>query len=541
MYGPLDSPDIPDISNLHMTFSNRENGVDDMTHRNYRNILLAIIVAFVIVPTIEISCDAKDQQGKTVMKSHLAGSWYPGSAEKLNMQLADFSENAATKPKDNVIALILPHAGYKWSGQTAAFGIKSINRKFKRIIVIGPSHHITMADTLSVPNVTHYQTPLGQTPLDRDFIDKLLKHSIFQNIPRAHTQEHSVQIELPLLQYAQKDFELVPIVTGQCSFETVERAANILRSLIDADTLVVASSDFVHYGRRFRYVPFTENIPAGIKKLDMGAYEHIAALDARAFFEYRKKTGATICGYIPVAILLSMLDKPVKVELAKYATSGELLGDYSNSVSYLSVVFSGAWPPGEKNVEPEPKSELSKTDKQQLLKLARKTIIYYLENNKAPTPSDLGIKPGPAMKTRRAAFVTLKKQGRLRGCIGDIIPRSALCDSVIRNAINATVNDRRFRPVTRPEADELTIEISALTVPKSVASAADIRIGADGVILRKGRRRAVYLPQVAPEQGWGIEETLTHLSVKAGLPADAWKNGAEFQVFQAEVFGENEL
>jgi len=181
-----------------------------------------------------------------------------------------------------------------------------------------------------------------------EFINKLLKYSVFQNIPQAHKyehgfQEHSVQIELPLLQYSRKDFELVPIVAGGCSLQTITKAATILRSLVDEETLVIVSSDFVHYGRGHLYVPFTENIPEQIKELDMGAYEHIAGLDAQGFLEYKYSTGTTICGYIPIAVLLSMLDEPVRAELINYTTSGELTGDFTNSVSYLSVAFSGAW------------------------------------------------------------------------------------------------------------------------------------------------------------------------------------------------------
>ena len=175
-----------------------------------------------------------------------------------------------------------------------------------------------------------------------------------------------------------------------------------------------------------------------------------------------------------------------------------------------------------------------------MLKLARQTLDFYLEQKKAPRVSDLSLQLSPAIQRQGAAFVTLKKHGMLRGCIGDILPRGPLYESIIRNAVNAGVNDWRFPPVVSGECEQLTFEISALTVPKPVNSADEIRIGIDGVILRKQGHSAVFLPQVAPEQGWNVNQTLTHLSAKAGLPEDAWKEGAEFLVFQAEVFGENE-
>ena len=183
---------------------------------------------------------------------------------------------------------------------------------------------------------------------------------------------------------------------------------------------------------------------------------------------------------------------------------------------------------------------LSDKDQKELLNLARRTIKYYLDNNEQPEAGQIDVAVTEAMQQKRAAFVTLKRDGQLRGCIGEILPRSSLYESVIRNAINAAVNDWRFTPVIRTECDKLSIEISALTVPRTVGSYNDVRIGIDGVILSKAGKSAVFLPQVAPEQGWGIEETLTHLSLKAGLSADAWKEGAQLEVFQAEVFGEDD-
>lgn len=496
-----------------------------------------------VAPAKEIAESQKDAPAapaKVVMRSTLSGNWYPADAGTLSRQIEEFFAKAEVAPANNIIALILPHAGYQYSGQTAALGLKTAGRQYKRIIVIGPSHYVPMEDVLSVPRATHYETPLGQIPLDMEFINKLLKHPAFQNIPRANENEHSTQIEVPLLQYAQKDFKLVPIVAGDCSVETIAQAGAILKSLVDDDTLVIASSDFTHYGPNYGYVPFRENIPEQLKKLDMGAFEYIKALDYKGFLEYRSKTGVTICGFVPVSLLLSMLDKSVEAKLIKYTTSGEVTGDFSNSVSYFSIAFSGKW--GQASaIKPEAKtSELSREDKKQLLALARKSLVYFLKNQRTPEASELNVTVSDAMKLQRAAFVTLKENSQLRGCIGDIFPRQPLYKSVISNAINAGVNDSRFRPVTESECNNITIEISALTPPAPIASAEKIRIGVDGVVLNKNGYGAVFLPQVAPEQGWDVSQMLTELSLKAGLPPDAWKEGASFLVFQADVFGEDE-
>jgi len=473
-----------------------------------------------------------------VLKSQLAGRWYPDDANLLSRQIDGFFKQADVNSMENVIAFILPHAGYQFSGQTAACGLKATDKLYDRIIVIGPSHRVRLEETLSVPRVTHYQTPLGLIPLDTDFIEKLLTYSLFQSMPFAHKYEHSVQIELPLLQFRQKDFRLVPIVAGDCSCETISKAGKILAGMIDNKTLVVASSDFVHYGPRYGYVPFSENVPEQIKKLDMGAYEYIAGLDGPGFLQYKRRTGATICGGVPIAILLSMLDSPTKARLIKYETSGRVTGDFSNSVSYLSVAFSGRWRNPEQVKSDNPSARLTTHDKQQLLTLARKTILYALEKKRLPQPGELDVAISPAMEAPRAAFVTLKKNSQLRGCIGDIFPQRPLYRSVIINAVNAAFNDRRFVPLQQSECSEIEIEISALTAPAPVDSPNEIRVGTDGMIIRKDGRSAVYLPQVAPEQGWNLEQTLTHLSQKAGLDPNAWKQGAAFLVFQADVFGE---
>jgi AmmeMemoRadiSam system protein B/AmmeMemoRadiSam system protein A len=493
-----------------------------------------------------------DLSAKNVLESPLGRmGWYPDDANALTKQIEGFFQKADVKEANDIIALIEPHAGYAYSGSTAAFGVKAANAKYSRIIVIGPSHQVAMPDVLSVPRLTDYQTAMGEISLDTEFINKLQQNPIFRDIPQAYQSEHSVLIQLPLLQYRFRDFKLVPIVAGQCSPETITKAASILKSMVDSGTLIVASSDFTHYGPNYDYIPFTQNVPAELKKLDMGAYEYISKLDSAGFQQYCSKTGATICGRVPIAILLAMLPAGTRPELLKYTTSGELTGDYTNSVSYLSVAFHGGWPApmphdvnqgdGQKQTAaraPKAGATMTADDHKNLLALARETIEFYLQNKRVLSPEEINIPIGEAMKVERAAFVTLKKNGALRGCIGEIFPTQALYKSVIVNAINAAVNDWRFMPVTIDEMKSIKIEISALTVPKPIDSYNQIRLGTDGIVLRKEGHVALFLPQVAPEQNWTLAETLTQLSLKAGLPSDGWKKDATFEIFQAEVFGE---
>ena len=507
---------------------------------------IVFIAASLLLTAIQ-GLSASEKQA--VFNSTLGGQWYPADSSTLKKDIDQLFQKTEVKPADNIIALILPHAGYQYSGRTAAMGLASLGKQYKRIIVIGPSHHVPMEDTLSVPQETVYQTPLGQVAIDTEFIGKLLKYPQFQVVQQANLPEHSTQIQVPLLQFSQKNFKLVLIVAGQCSPQTISKVASILNSLIDADTLVIASSDFTHYGPNYDYVPFKDNVQQQLKDLDMDSYKYIEKLDSAGFLEYRNKTGTTICGYIPIAILLSMLDKSSQAQLINYATSGQLTGDFTNSVSYFSVSFSGQWHKSAPVKQETNASGLTKEEKQLLLTLARKSIVYYLDKQQILEVPDSNI--SEQLKIPRAAFVTLniniksaltgpRKNTQLRGCIGDIFPRQPLYKSVISNAINAAVNDPRFIPVSKGELKDITIEISALTPPKSVNSFKDIRIGIDGVVLEKGNFRAVFLPQVAPEQNWSREEMLENLSLKAGLPADGWKTDANFLTFQAEVFGETE-
>jgi AmmeMemoRadiSam system protein B/AmmeMemoRadiSam system protein A len=497
------------------------------------------VVAVLLGTCLNVAIGA--EAARTDLRSSLAGTWYPAGEDALKAQIQRCFDKAGKEQSQDVIALIQPHAGYAFSGPTAAKGLALIGRPYTRIFVIGPSHHVPLRDALVVPRARSFQTPLGQIPIDEAIVDRLLKQPLFRDMPAAFDGENSVEIQLPLLQFHQAaygGFRLVPILAGQCSPEAISQAAAVLRTCVDPNTLVVASSDFTHYGPNYDYVPFKDNVAQGLKDLDMGAYAPIAAKDAKAFLDYQRKTGDTICGYIPIAILLCMLDPSAKVQLVDYTTSGKVTSDYTNSVSYLSVAFTGTWSARPDTAAPAAQGSLSDVDKKQLLALARKTIEAYLKNGKEPSASSLGAQVSEAMKVSRAAFVTLKKRGDLRGCIGDVLPRQALYQSVIENAINAAVNDPRFQPVTAAEVKDLTIEISALTVPQPVQSVDQIRLGTDGVILRKAGRSALFLPQVAPEQGWNLQQTLTALSMKAGLPGDAWREGASFQVFQAEVFGE---
>ncbi len=490
----------------------------------------------------------KRSPGMTYM-STLAGYWYTADEAELRRELRQYLDASGETRDDRVGALILPHAGYQFSGAVAAHGARVVEgRSFSRVIVMGPTHRVPMRNMIAVPDASSYQTILGQLPIDEQFVERLRRYPLFRTVPGAMPGEHSIEIEFPLLQVALGTFQLVPLVVGQLDDAAVREAADCLLAELDSNTLVVASTDFTHYGPRFDYVPFVTNVAENLRKLDLGAFEFIQRRDPNGFRRYIERTGATICGRDPVAVLLAMLPPEAEVRLLKYDTSGQITGDWDNSVSYVAAAIRVRWSPKPLRypVEKEPAVhtasevlQIPADDRAALLSLARKTIEFYFAHRRKPTAAELGIKITPAMRQIAGAFVTLHKHGELRGCIGEIFPTRALYEAVMDHALNAAFKDYRFPPLAESELNECDIEISALSEPVEVPSSDHIELGRHGIVLQKGSRSAVFLPQVAPEQGWDLPTTLTHLALKAGLGPDDWRQGCRFYVFEAVVFGES--
>ena len=275
-----------------------------------------------------------------VRKSPIAGSWYPGEKKQLQSQIEEYLAKA--KPaaiEGRICALISPHAGIQWSGQAAACGYKLLKgQKIKRVIVLGPSHYSGFRG-LATSAEEYYETPLGKIKVDKETSEALYKITLFQGPRNAELQEHSLEMQLPFLQVVIGEFLLVPLVVGELSVNDYAEAARALSPYLDANTIVVASSDFTHYGYRFGYQPFKENQRDNLKKLDEGAIKKIIAKDFQGFLNYVDETGATICGTRPIGIILKMLPAKAQGTQLDYYTSGDLTGDFSSSVSYASIAF----------------------------------------------------------------------------------------------------------------------------------------------------------------------------------------------------------
>ena len=470
-----------------------------------------------------------------------AGTWYPADPAALRSAIEGFVARAGeTGVRGDLVALVGPHAGLRYSGAVAGRAYAVLGRhRPRRVILIGPSHHARFEGiALPAPDLEAYATPLGDLPIDADAVLRLRGRPGFGGPASAHDPEHSLEMHAIFVAAVAPGVEVLPLVVGRLGPEDrVRDLAAELRPLLREGDVVVVSSDFTHHGPRYGYVPFTRDVPAGLRRLLRGAVGPLVRCDPEGFSRHLAATGDTICGREPLRLLLRLLPRRARgVELAS-DTSGRITGDYRNSVTYLALAYTarGGWA-GEGGRETR---VLTPEGERLALGMARRTLEVFLASGRVPGPEELGVPANGPWHEPRAAFVTLKAGHRLRGCIGHILPVGPLWKDLRDNAIAAAVRDPRFPPVTREELDRLAIEVSVLTRPRPVPGPEAFVVGRHGVILEARGRRAVFLPQVAVEQGWDLKTTLTRLARKAGLPPDAWRwPDARLRVFEAQVFGE---
>lgn len=476
------------------------------------------------------------------LASTIAGTWYPGTESEIRSLVSEWESNTAREvaSKDMPNVLVLPHAGWAYSGEIAWSALRLANgAKYKRVVLLAPSHRAWVENRLVAPEAAAVSTPLGEIPIDRDFVDRLALVAPVARNDKIHLAEHATQIEYPLLQLALADgFKIVPLIAGALGKDQMGMCARALSRLMDNETLLVISSDFTHYGNDFEYAPYGtkggEEVRNRVSEVDAQALEFIDNIDADSFAAHVAKTGATICGRVPIELALRALPHDASLSCIKYATSGDRDADYSRFVCYAAICGRVKWPE-------ENGAVLDANVRQCLLKTARKAIECALRGETfVPDASLRNFAGNSPLFAKMGAFVTLndKTTGSLRGCIGEIMPMRPLIEAVAARAVDSALHDPRFMPVTERELANIRIEVSALTPPKPVDSWRDIVLGRDGMTLEKGGCFAVFLPQVAPEQAWDLPETLSYLSQKAGLAADAWRVGAKFETFQAEVFHE---
>ena len=490
---------------------------------------------FNIVVLVFLYASAFSQETLQNRKPYAAGRFYTDHPDELKTQLQQFfSQAIRQRSEKNPLAIVVPHAGYVFSGGVAASAYNQIDpgSKFDRIFIIGSSHTSSFAGA-SVYCTGHFQTPLGIVKVDLELAKKLVKENeLLRNYPEAHQFEHSIEVQLPFLQHhLHTDFKIVPIVIGSSTVETSKKLAAILKPYLNEKNLFVISSDFSHYPD-YEGSHLADQATAYAIKTNE-ASNLIAVLKDN---EKKEIPGlvTSLCGWSSVLTLLYMTEQlpDLKVDLIQYKNSGDSsYGDKQRVVGYWAISF---FKPETDNVTTE--FLLCTADKTSLLKLAHETISEYIK--KRTTPEVDPSKLSKALRTPCGAFVTLNKNHNLRGCIGHFEANLPLWKVVQQMAIAAATQDHRFNEVQANEISQLKIEISVLTPMKRIKSADEFILGKQGIYIKKGNSSGTFLPQVAAQTGWSKEEFLGHCARdKAGLGCDDW-NTAELYTYEALVFGE---
>ncbi|MFQ5647458.1 MAG: AmmeMemoRadiSam system protein B [bacterium] len=505
-----------------------------MKRDNIAPALLMLVLLF--------SCGNSGQTGKSapteevipmekVRKPAVAGAFYPGDARRLTSQVDSYLSKAAPETlTGDLLALISPHAGYIYSGPVAAYSYKLLEGKtsYDTVVIVAPSHYLPFAGA-SVYQGGGYQTPLGVVPVNSGLSARLIKNSpCLEYVEAAHHKEHSLEVQIPFLQHTLKDFKLVAVVMGSQDWDTCQKVSHALVKTLgqEKNILLVASSDLSHYH------PYAEAV-----KLDRKVQSYVSAYDPMGLSKALSTRKCEACGGGPVITVMLAAQQlgAQKAKVLKYANSGDTAGDKSQVVGYMAAALVGKRQAVTVIDPPEKKEGLTDREKKSLLKLARQTIAQAVKGEKITgLPQE---ELTDQLREIRGAFVTIKKQGRLRGCIGHIVGRLPLYLTVKDMAKAAAMEDPRFSPVQEEELHELELEISALTPLKKVEDPEKIEVGKHGLLIKRGWHSGVLLPQVPTEYGWDRRTFLEQTCKKAGLPPDSWNSpDAELFSFTAEVF-----
>ena len=479
------------------------------------------------------TCNGNMAKEPRVRPATQANRFYTADARELSEEVDSFlALHAKDRQYEHVAALIVPHAGYYFSGNVAAAAYQSIpdNVQYKRIFLLGPSHHEWLDGASVNTEYDYYATPLGNVKVDvetarlltnTDGTDKT--DSVFFYSPRAHDREHCLEVQLPFLQRRLKDVPpIIPIIISTNDYHKLQRIAEALKPYLTEENLFIISSDFSHYPK---YEDACEVDARTGKAVESGDVERfIAQLEENARSGVRN-LATSACGELAIATLMLMMhDGGYEAKHLLYQNSGDIDNhDHSRVVGYHAFAVLR-------------KSEFSLNDeeKRMLKNIALTSIKDSLEGKRIAQPifnSQFSI-----FNSKCGAFVSLHKQGRLRGCIGHFGEDVPLHEIVAEMARAAAFEDPRFMPVTRDELDEIDIEISVLTPMRRIQNLDEFELHRHGISIRQGYRSGTFLPQVADEVNWTKEEFVSHCAQdKAGIGWDGWRD-AELYVYEAIVF-----
>ncbi len=490
-----------------------------------------LVVAFIIIigfVFIFINLANKNMP-KKIRPAQVAGQFYNANENELRNEIENYLEKAQVEIESNkkAKAIIVPHAGYAFSTDVAAHSYKTlVGQNIKRVFLLGNSHSAYF-NGLAIDDSDVWQTPLGEVKIDLDTARKLVESSDKINFDSsAHEGDHILEVQIPFLQTILKeDFKIIPIVFGNKDKQDYRELTQILKNILNNNDLIVVSSDLSHYPN------YTDANTIDQESLDIIQTKNISNLEEHITNTENKKISGEetlMCGSDAIKTIMELSNLlNWEGKIIKYSNSGDVtFGDKDRVVGYGSVVF----------LEDIKNNELSQEQKNELLTIAKNSIEGYIKNGRIP---DFKIKD-PRLEEREGAFVTLHNNSQLRGCIGQIIPNQKPLWQVVRDmAIAASTQDNRFPIVNKKELTELEYEISVLSRPVEIKNWQDIELGKHGVIVERGLQGGVFLPQVATETGWTLEEFLDRLCEdKAELEAGCYKNDKEvtLKTFSAQVF-----
>lgn len=468
-------------------------------------------------------------------KPAFAGSFYPAQKSALESQLqALFSQAKPIDAGGIVQTLIVPHAGYDYSGIVAASAYKSIpaDASYDNIFIIASSRREQFSG-VSVYSAGDYLSPLGKAKVNRELARALIQgNSNIKYLPEAHAREHSIEVQIPFLQYHFTELPpIVPLVMGSSSAAAARDLASALLPWFTPNNLFIISSNFSHYPA---YKEATE--------IDKITGESIFARDPEIFYNTLRTNSnksiaklSTPCnGWSSIMSMLYMAERSemLKISPVLYRNSGDSkIGNKERVIGYWAITGS-LGPPEEMAIE------LSEQEKDKLLKISRYTLESFIRTGELP---EIDLKSlSPVLKKEIGAFVTLYMGGRLRGKIGTFTPNNPLYAVVEEMTLAAAINDGRFAPVEETELEYIKIEISVLTPLQKISSIEEFELGRHGIYMVKNGHSGTFLPQVAEETGWTAEEFLGHCARDmAGLAWDEWKE-AELYIFETIIFSENQ-
>ena len=455
-----------------------------------------------------------------------AGRFYESDARLLGHEVDSLLARHAQRTGDeDVAALIVPHAGYYFSGNVAASAYARLHpeKKYKRIFLLGPSHHEWLNGASVNGEVDYYATPLGDVKVDRETARQLIQaDSVFSYQPKAHDREHCLEVQLPFLQRHLGEVPpIVPIIISTNDFSKLKQMAEVLKPWFTDENLFIISSDFSHYPSYADACEVDAKTGEAVASGDVEQFIAVIEANARSG---KRNLSTSACGEFPIITLMLMLNGQYQVKHIMYQNSGDI-GDHDHSrvVGYHSFA-----------VVRKSGFSLSDEEKDMLKKIAYESIKDSLDGKNIAQPA-LNSKLS-ALNCKCGAFVSLHKQGRLRGCIGHFGEDVPLHEIVAEMARAAAFEDPRFPPVHREELGDIDIEISVLTPMRRIQSLDEFQLHKHGIYIRKGYRSGTFLPQVADEVNWTKEEFVGHCSQdKAGLGWDGWRD-AELYVYEAIVF-----